>query len=591
MVKFMLPIIKMINGSALFALFALFAISPAVAQEYRSIDGYGNNVSNDFGVAGGQLLRLLDNAYQDGVSAPRGGLANTLPSPRRVSNVLSNQTASVTNSFGASDWLWQWGQFLDHDIDLTLAAGSSFNITVPMGDPQFDPTGAGNAVISFSRSTPTNGTGTGLSNPREHDNQITSYIDGSNIYGSDAVRASELRNGAGLGQLTFSLADNGEVLPMRNTAGLPNDNGGSTQNAEFFLSGDIRANEQIGLTATHSLFVREHNRIATSLATRLGALDSALLAKEQAAINDPNNGVDDRDDFIYQSSRKVVGGLMQKVTYEEFLPMLIGNDLGSYTGYDSAVDASISTEFSTAAFRLGHTLLSPQLQRPGVGAIDLQDAFFNPNEVQVNGVDAILLGLSQQKAQALDNQLVDGVRNFLFGPPGAGGLDLASLNIQRGRDHGIPGYVETYNSLFGSVLSDFSDLGSDGLGLFEDDIVAMFEQAYGDVDEIDLWIGGISEIPDDHGGMLGPTFSMFLADQFSRTRDGDRFFYLDESLLADFRLLDASFDSTLLSDIILRNTGVQSMNRNAFVVAAVPEPGSIAVILLACLAVASRRKR
>ena len=561
------------------------------AQEFRTNDGNGNNSASNFGVAGAQLLRVLENGYEDGVSSPRGGLNSSLPSPRLISNVVADQPDDTSNFLGASDWLWQWGQFLDHDLDLTLAGGADFHIAVPQGDPHFDPGNSGSAVIPFSRSTSRSGTGTSASNPLQHSNEITAFIDGSNIYGSDATRSAALRTGAGLGQLTTSFADNGEVLPMRNTAGLENDNGGGANDEDFFLSGDIRANEQIGLTATHSLFVREHNRIANSINTRLEAQESFLTDRENAAINDTNNNVNNRDDFVFECSRLVVGSLMQKVTYEEFLPILIGNDLESYSGYDSLVDAGISTEFSTAAFRLGHTLLSPTLRRPGVGDIDLADAFFNPEEVQMHGVDTLLLGLSQQESQALDHMLDDGVRNFLFGPPGAGGLDLASLNIQRGRDHGLPGYTDSLLSLFGTAVNDFDDLGSSGLGLIDDDVVSLLEQAYQNVDEIDLWIGGISEIHDDHGGLLGPTFSALLADQFRRTRDGDRFFYLDSGLLAELTMLDPDFESTLLSDIILRNSSIESINRNVFFVSAVPEPGSVAIIAWFGFAIAVRRFR
>ena len=108
---------------------------------------------------------------------------------------------------------------------------------------------------------------------------------------------------------------------------------------------------------------------------------------------------------------------------------------------------NIANVFSTAAYRFGHTMLSSELLRLNddgsvidSGNIALQDAFFNPGAISDNGIDSILLGASVQTAQAIDPYLVDDVRNLLFGPPGAGGFDLASLNIQRGRDHGLADY-------------------------------------------------------------------------------------------------------------------------------------------------------
>lgn len=573
----------------------LFSLqSPCAAVEFRSIDGTGNNPSNpNYGAANIELLRLHDNAYEDGISDPRGGLgSSTLPSPRLISNSVAAQGSSVTNFLGASDWLWQWGQFVDHDMDFTPGAAvhEAFDIAVPkLGDPLFNPMQLDGVVMPFGRSAAAAGTGTSTVNPREQINDITSFIDASMIYGSDASRAAALRDPLNSAKLTISLANNGEVLPMKNNVGQPNDNGGSTQDELFYLSGDVRANEQIGLTATHSLFVREHNRIVTDLTGRLGGGDTALIAKRDAAINDMSNSVSNEADFLYESARKLVGAQIQKITYEEFLPLLIGNDLNSYAGYNSTIDPSISNEFATAAYRLGHTLLSPTLKRPGVGDIELKDAFFSPDEVEQHGVDTLLLGLAQQEAQEVDNLLIDGVRNFLFGPPGSGGLDLASLNIQRGRDHGLPGYAETHNDMFGTNIDSFDDLGSTGLGLMADDVLALFEQAYDTVDQIDLWIAGISELPDSHGGLLGPTFSYFIADQFGRTRDGDRFFYLDDAISEHLDLLDDSFSDMLLSDIILRNSSIGSIQADVFI--AVPEPASLALLLLASVVTVSLRSQ
>jgi peroxidase len=377
---------------------SLGMLLPAAAAEFRTFNGSENNMSNPtFGEAHSNLLRLAPNAYEDGISQPRGGFSSSLPSPRAISNAVSAQSVSIPSSSGVSDWVWQWGQFLDHDLSLTpIPTDEPFNIPVPTGDPFFDPNSTGTQEIGFNRSAFDPTTGTGMGNPREQFNEITAYIDASNVYGSDQGRAEALRTNDGTGKLIAGTADNGEKLLMLNTVGLPNDTGGDPNTTEFFLSGDVRANEQAGLIASHTLFMREHNRIADDLKARLDDGDAGLIAKRDAAIADPDNGVDDEGDFIYESARKVVGAKIQFITYNEWLPIILGDEaLDGYGGYDETVDAGISTEFSTAAFRFGHTMLSPNILRVendgDVQALSLRDSFFNPNEIFDNGVDSILL--------------------------------------------------------------------------------------------------------------------------------------------------------------------------------------------------------
>ena len=558
---------------------ALLATCAAHAGSYRSIDGSGNNLANPaWGQAGEQLLRTTSSAYDDGISVPRGGDPSSLPSARAISNAVAAQSTADGNSVGASDWLWQWGQFLDHDLDLTPSGGTeAFNIPVPQGDPHFDPFNTGTQEIGMTRSIFDPATGT--TNPRQQPNEITSYIDASNVYGSDTTRAATLRDASGR-----MLTSAGDLLPY-NTFGLPNDNGpAGGPDAAFFAAGDPRANEQVGLTAAHTLFVREHNRLVDDLEARLAGGDSQLIAKRDAAITEPGNGVDDQGDFLYESARKVVGAQMQKITYEEFLPLLMGSPLTPSAGYDDTVNAAISTEFSSAAFRVGHTMLSPDLQlvnydNTSAGSLSLQASFFTPSTVATVGVDSILGGLARQEAQEIDTRIIDDVRNFLFGPPGAGGFDLASLNLQRGREHGLDDINSVRAELQLTPHANFLDLtGGDAT------LAAAFANVYSSVDEVDLWIGGLAEAHVG-GGLLGETFAEILGDQFTRSRDGDRFFY--EFDLEHLLVLDPDFESTLLSDIIRRNTDLEWIQSNVFY--AVPEPGA-AMLLVSGLALRFRRR-
>ena len=426
--------------------------------------------------------------------------------------------------------LWQWGQFLDHDIDLTDGTDppEAANITVPAGDPQFDPDGTGTAEIHFNRSIYDPDSGTDSGNPRQQINEITTWIDASNVYGSDLERAAALRTNDGSGRLKTS---DGNLLPF-NLLGLPNAGGSG---AELFLAGDVRANEQVGLIALHTLFVREHNRLADEIASQ-----SPGLSGEE----------------IYQEARSIVGALMQVITYREFLPALLGpNPLKSYKGYDPTIDAGIVNVFSTAAYRFGHSALSSTLLRLddqgdeiAAGHLALRDAFFAPDRITLDGgIEPLLRGLTHQKAQAVDLFVVDDVRNFLFGPPGAGGFDLVSLNIQRGRDHGLPSYNDARRALGLTPAASFNQVTSDP------EVRARLAAAYGDVEDIDLWAGGLAEDPLHHSH-LGETFTRIVIDQFTALRNGDRFWYertLDHKLVHELK-------HTRLSDIIRRNCDISS---------------------------------
>src|SRR5207248_10145942 len=151
---------------------------------FRSIDGTMNNLGHlAWGSAGSDLLRLAPAAYANGISAPAG---TNRPSARVVSNTVADQGGQdIISDRSLSAMIYAWGQFLDHDLDLTPGASPAepFNVAVPTGDPYFDPAGTGTQVIPLNRSVSDPATGTGTWNPRQQVNVVTAWIDGSQIYG------------------------------------------------------------------------------------------------------------------------------------------------------------------------------------------------------------------------------------------------------------------------------------------------------------------------------------------------------------------------------------------------------------------------
>lgn len=484
----------------------------------RSANGTGA-ATDDAGRAGDTLLRLTTPAFGDGISTLAGA---DRPGAREISNIVMAQDADMPEPGGASDYLWAWGQFLDHDLSLTEAShapdAQTAPIPVPFGDPQFDPFFTGQAEISFTRVDAIEGTG--VDSPRQYENSITAFIDGSQIYGSDDETVEMMRVEGGKLRMVDDMLE--------------------TQGRDF-MTGDVRAAENVALSSLHTLFTREHNYHVDQLA----AADPSLT-----------------DDQLFNAARARVEAVMQAITYNEFLPRLLGADaIGAYEGYDPSANPGISVEFSTAVYRFGHSLLSSEIQRlnedgteHATGNLALREAFFNPAQLFASGIDPILRGLGQGRSQALDAHVIEDVRSFLFGPPGAGGLDLASLNIQRGRDLGLGSYNDIREGLGLARAESFADITTDA------DLAAKLEAAYGDIDLVDAWVGGLAEDA-VNGGMLGETFSLVMVDQFIRLRDGDSFWSENRDFSAEE--LDALW-STTLSDVILRNTDITHLQGDVF---------------------------
>ncbi len=506
-------------------------------KERRSYDGTYNNTENpNWGASFSMLQRIGPADYSDLID-DMAGLSR--PSARVISNELAAQSegVSIPNTHSGTDFVWQWGQFIDHDIGITDGTEEAANIAVPEGDEWFDPDGTQNANISFNRALYNPNTGYSTDNPRQQFNEITAWIDGSMIYGSSDERNHALR---AEGDSPLLLVSSGNLLPF-NSEGLTNANGPARDPSGLFLAGDVRANEQVGLTVMHTLFVREHNRLANEI----------KLANPRLSGNE-----------IYDKTRRMVTAKVQKITFEEWLPVLLGEDaIPPYLGYDANLNPSIYNEFSVAAFRLGHSMLNEKLLRLDAsgneiqgGHLSLAGAFFVAPQI-LDGEDSlepILRGLASQHHQSVDTKVVNAVRNFLFGAPGDGGLDLAALNVQRGRDHGVPNY-NTMRQMMGlQPINRFSDITSD------EELAGKLEEMYGSVNDIDLWVGGLSE--DAHGSsQLGELFHAMVVKQFAELRNGDRFWYqndltLDElAQLNDVNLAKIIRDNTSIGDEIQEN--------------------------------------
>lgn len=463
--------------------------------------------------AGNPFIRIGPSGY-DGNGDEMAGADR--PNARAISNAVSAQNGERTfASNGASALLWSWGQFVDHDVNLSKEGHEAANINVPIGDPLFDPQHTGTQSINFNRSDFI----IGPDGKRQQINEQTPFVDASMVYGAEEATTNLLRSHQG-GRMRVSAGDHLPVGPD-----------GKIQ------AGDKRAGEQPGLTALHTLFVREHNRMA-----------------DHISAQNPHWS----DNQVFDAARRFVTMEIQAITYNEFLPTLLGDYAPSDLEYVAGTDGRMSNEFATAGYRLGHTMVNETVTvRNADGTtrdIPLRELFFSPNFLADNGVGSVLGGMAGQTAEAVDPMVVDSLRNALFGPPGSGGLDLAALNIQRGRDHGLPSYNDMRESMGLPRIESFSD------PIFQGEFGARMASIYDSPDDIDLWVGALAE--DQIGNsMLGQTMTYIVAGQFAATAAADPNFFTNHATSSEMAWLG----TLTLSDIIRWNSTNSAIDDTAFI--------------------------
>ncbi|XP_026564437.1 myeloperoxidase [Pseudonaja textilis] len=502
---------------------------------YRTITGECNNLRiPTLGASNRPYVRWLPQEYEDGVSLPRGWnetkpyFGFRLPSVRAVSNdIVFFPNMNVTDDAFRSVLFMQWGQFLDHDMDFGPSATATLTFLegidcqkscekappcFPIKIPPNDPTKKQFMCIPFTRAAPACNGGYAI---RNQINAITSFIDTSMVYASEDEWATQLRNltsNLGLLAVNDRFNDRGlTLLPFGNPQGFPETCNITNKTAKIpcFLAGDNRVNEMPGLMALQTLFMREHNR----LATELKRLNPQMRGEE-----------------LYQESRKILGAMMQKITYIDYLPAVLGDSrpLPSYRGYNDSVDPRISSSF-TNAFRFGHTLVRPTVPRLDsryqvLSQTPLENEFFATwRVIYEGGIDPILRGLigTPAKQPRQDQMVVEGLRDRLFQQVAKFGLDLPSFNMQRGRDHGLSGY-NAWRQLCG--LSQPRNENELAQVLQNPQLAKKLIQHYGTPRNIDLWIGGVAE-PLLRNARVGPLFACIFRKQFRNLRDGDRFWW------------------------------------------------------------------
>lgn len=309
-----------------------------------------------------------------------------------------------------------------------------------------------------------------------------------------------------------------------------------------FVGGDVRAAENPDLTSLDVLFVREHNYWVGKL-----------------HAENPNL----TGDQLYGMARSITTAEYQNIVYSEFLPSLLGSAApGAYRGYQSNVSPAIFEEFSTAAYRFGHSIVSPtetKIANDGT-VLQQQDLIAASGEpTSAFGVDggagALLRNLAQDFSQQEGVHINSDLLNLLdANPPGDIG-DLGAIDIERERDLGIATLNQTREALGLLPYTSFSQMTNDPT------LATQLQSVYGSVDNLDLFVGGLAETA-VNGSMVGPTFTAIIALQFANLRAGDPLFFENQGFSPG---LMKQIQDTTLSDLILRDTNTTAIQPDAFV--------------------------
>ena len=411
-------------------------------SRFRTITGHCNNLKHPtWGASKTPYSRYLPPDYADGLNAPRAASdGKPLPSARLISSIVHADSDEPSNDYSSA--FADWGQLLNHDITRIavgeapdccpqLLKGLCMPIPVPANDRLYGKFDV--QCLKFDRALAATRPKCLLGH-RAQINLITSAVDASFVYGSTREQAQSLRAHEGGKMRVWNYFERLHLKPLLppKTEEPDKDCLARPKGLFCFQAGDVRVNEQTHLTVLHTIYLREHNRIAKSL----------------AKLN-----IDWDDERIYQETRHIVAAGVQHVMMNEFAPLLLGSKQvkhhkldGTHNnvhwdGYDPNVTISTGTGFSVAAFRYGHSMVEGLIKRldPHSGHFikgePLRFLFKRPFWLYEPGaIDQLVAGMLLTPAEETDPHVSEELSGHLFQPPKAKfGHDLAAINIQRGK--------------------------------------------------------------------------------------------------------------------------------------------------------------
>jgi Ca2+-binding RTX toxin-like protein len=391
-----------------------------------------------------------------------------------------------------------------------------------------------------------------------------------------------------------------------------------------FCAGDGRVNENIGLTTIHQVFHSEHDRLVGDIQNTLSNDTSTAGAAALAEWKLPTAGANGwNGERLFQAARFVTEMEYQHLVFEEFARK-VQPAVQPFHVYHTDLDPAIKAEFAHAVYRFGHSMLTETIARTNENgsdnSISLLNGFLNPpaytnggtagNLTSEQAAGSVVMGMSDQVGNELDEFVTDTLRNNLLGLP----LDLATVNMARARSEGVPPLNELRRQINGATgdaqLAPYTSWADFGQNLKHPESLINFVAAYGThssitsettlagkraaakamvdpgpgispsadaldfmngsgayagvetgLNKVDLWVGGLAEKTNLFGGLLGSTFNYVFENQLTDLQNGDRFYYL---LRTPGMNLRAQLEGNSFAEMIMRNTNAHSLKADAF---------------------------
>ncbi|XP_055676431.1 peroxidase [Lutzomyia longipalpis] len=550
-----------------------------VRSRYRTFNGVCNNLVNPgWGMAAGSYSRLLSPKYGDGVASPTTSVTGEdLPNARVISVDVFGERDVPDPKYTLLNM--QWGQIMTHDMSLQFGGSQAqkhatscctdqgrimeqgnlhstcYPIIVPPHDPVYNDFDS--HCMSFVRTLTDRDVGcphVQFGAPAEQLTEVTAFLDLSLVYANSDQMNAQLRTFSGGRMITEQR--HGREWPPHN----PNASTVCTMatgiNDVCYLAGDVRVNQNPGLTSLQVMLLTEHNQIADAL----------------ASINPHWD-----DERVFQEARRINGAQFQHISYYEWLPIFLGqknmrnNGLiyettpGSYVNdYDSSIDPRVINSFATAAFRYFHTQIEGRLDllsehRARTASLRLSDWLNRPVIVEAE-FDNLCRGMVTQPEEDTDDNIDTEIKHYLFRLDNPIGQDLKAIDIQRNRDHGLASYNDFREFCGLKRATTFEDF----LDLISPRHVEKLRAHYTSPEDVDLTVGAALEA---HvaGALAGPTFLCILTEQFFRTRVGDRFFYENGNIDSAFtREQLQSIRTSTAARLVCDNTNIHYIQPRAF---------------------------